>query len=75
MGVPCYSFVPGIPFANGAAWTSSHSCWSPPVCSVSRCATGASIGSKRSDPMIALLIVSILLFAYMCYVLVKPEKF
>jgi len=25
--------------------------------------------------MIALLIVSILLFAYMCYVLVKPEKF
>jgi len=25
--------------------------------------------------MIALLIVSIVLFAYMCYVLVKPEKF
>jgi len=25
--------------------------------------------------MIALLVVSILLFAYMCYVLVKPEKF
>ncbi|MBS1943418.1 MAG: potassium-transporting ATPase subunit F [Bacteroidetes bacterium] len=33
-------------------------------------------GSKRSDPMlIALLIIAILLFAYMAYVLVKPEKF
>lgn len=67
--------VPGIPFAIGAAWTSSPYCWSVPVYSVSRCATGASPGSKRSDPMIALLIVSLLLFAYMCYVLVKPEKF
>ncbi|MET7259311.1 potassium-transporting ATPase subunit F [Dyadobacter fermentans] len=25
--------------------------------------------------MLALFIVSILVFAYMCYVLVKPEKF
>ncbi len=29
----------------------------------------------RRTSMIALLFVSILLFAYMCYVLVKPEKF
>ncbi|MBL0127657.1 MAG: K(+)-transporting ATPase subunit F [Flavobacteriales bacterium] len=41
----------------------------------SRSSSVASSGSKTSDPMIALLIVAILLFAYMCYVLVKPEKF
>ncbi|MBP8822155.1 MAG: potassium-transporting ATPase subunit F [Flavobacteriales bacterium] len=33
-------------------------------------------GSKRSDPMlITVFIIAILLFAYMAYVLVKPEKF
>ncbi|WP_215237697.1 potassium-transporting ATPase subunit F [Dyadobacter helix] len=30
---------------------------------------------KKSDTMAALFIISIGVFAYICYVLLKPEKF
>jgi len=33
------------------------------------------ISLKKSDAMIALFILSLLVFFYMIYVLIKPEKF
>ncbi|MBK7442021.1 MAG: K(+)-transporting ATPase subunit F [Bacteroidetes bacterium] len=37
--------------------------------------TNLLIGSKKFDVMIILLIIAICVFGYMCYVLIKPEKF
>jgi len=32
-------------------------------------------GLKKSNPMAALFIIALAVFGYMCYVLLKPEKF
>jgi K+-transporting ATPase KdpF subunit len=41
----------------------------------SACSIYPSTGLKKSEPMTVIFIVSIALFGYMCYVLVKPEQF